>query len=85
MAYTPPSDMNEGFDNHYTANAPTPKVLNINIGNLANFSDTKVAGSADERELLAAMEEKIANAARMAFNMAQASLNLEGGINGTSA
>ena len=60
---TPPASGAEKQDvyaSHYEKSAARPTVVNINIGELAHFDRTSVASSAQERDLMAAMEEKIA-------------------------
>ena len=61
---TPPPSANAGtqdaYASHYDKSAAHPTVVNININELAHFDRTSVANSAQERELMAAMEEKIA-------------------------
>ena len=44
----------------YEKSAARPTVVNININELAHFDRTSVASSAQERDLMAAMEDKIA-------------------------
>lgn len=48
------------YASHYDKSAARPTVVNININELAHFDRTSVASSAQERDLMAAMEEKIA-------------------------
>lgn len=50
----------DAYASHYDKTTARPTVVNINIGELAHFDRTSVASSAQERDLLAAMEEKIA-------------------------
>lgn len=52
----------DAYASHYDKSAARPTVVNINIGELAHFDRTSVAGSAQERDLMAAMEEKITEA-----------------------
>lgn len=48
------------YASHYDKSTARPTVVNINIAELAHFDRTSVASSAQERDLMAAMEEKIA-------------------------
>lgn len=48
------------YASHYNKGVARPTMVNINIGELAHFDRTSVASSAQEREMMAAMEEKIA-------------------------
>lgn len=61
---TPPPTSSTGaqdaYASHYDKSAARPTVVNININELAHFDRTSVASSAQERDLMAAMEEKIA-------------------------
>lgn len=55
-----PSGSQDAYASHYTKEAVRPAVVNINIGELAHFDHTAIASSAEERDLMAAMEERIA-------------------------
>lgn len=57
---TPSADTQDAYASHYDKSAARPTVVNININELAHFDRTSVASSAQEREMMAAMEEKIA-------------------------
>lgn len=57
---TPSAGTQDAYASHYDKSAARPTVVNININELAHFDRTSVASSAQEREMMAAMEEKIA-------------------------
>ena len=57
---TPSAGTQDAYASHYDKSAARPTVVNININELAHFDRTSVASSAQERDLMAAMEEKIA-------------------------
>lgn len=50
------------YASHYDKSAARPTVVNINIGEMAHFDRTAITSSSQERDLMAAMEEKITEA-----------------------
>lgn len=55
------------YASSYSPSAARPTQINININELAHFDRTSVASSAEERDLMAAMESKISNAVYQIF------------------
>lgn len=56
----PAGGTQDAYASHYDKSSARPTVVNININELAHFDRTSVASSSQERDLMAAMEEKIA-------------------------
>lgn len=52
----------DAYASHYDKAAARPTVVNININELAHFDRTSVASSAQEKDLMAAMEDKMTEA-----------------------
>lgn len=52
----------DAYASHYDKTAARPTVVNININELAHFDRTSVASSAQEKDLMAAMEDKMTEA-----------------------
>lgn len=59
---TPSPGTQDAYASHYDKAAARPTVVNINIGELAHFDRTSVASSAQEKDLMAAMEDKMTEA-----------------------
>lgn len=59
---TPTPGTQDAYASHYDKAAARPTVVNINIGELAHFDRTSVASSAQEKDLMAAMEDKMTEA-----------------------
>ena len=57
----------QAYASHYDRAAARPTQVVFNINNLANFDRTTVASSAEERDLMAAMEDKIVGAVYQMF------------------
>lgn len=76
---TPDVVNQDGYASHYDKGAARPTVVNINIGEFAHFDRTAVASSAEERDLMAAMEVKMSEAMYRLFavaaNQAQNAMN----------
>lgn len=72
----PPPTNQDVYASHYDKAAARPTVVNININELAHFDRTSVASSAQERDLMAAMEEKIAESI---YRLSMTALNNVGG------
>lgn len=76
---TPVKDQ-QAYASHYDRAAARPTQVVFNINSLASFDRTTVASSAEERDLMAAMEEKIAGAVYQMFaeasNQAQRVMDL---------
>lgn len=53
------------YANHYDRSAAKPTQVIINIDNLARFDRTTIAGNADERTIIASIENKVAEAIAM--------------------
>lgn len=74
---TPPSQ--NDYASNYGRDAAKPTHVSINIQNLANFDRTTIAANADERDLMANLEGKIAEAVYRIFaeasNQAQLAFN----------
>lgn len=74
-----PTDQND-YRSHYDNSSARPTQININIDKLAHFDRTTVAASAEERDLIAAMENKITDAVYRIFaeasNQAQSIIDL---------
>ncbi len=68
------------YGSHYDRSAARPTQVVFNINNLASFDRTTVASSAEERDLMAAMEQRIAGAVYTMFaeasNQAQRVMDL---------
>lgn len=68
------------YKSKYTNSSARPTQININIKELAHFDRTTVASSAEERDLIASMENKIAEAVYRIFaeasNQAQSIIDL---------
>lgn len=73
---TPSAGTQDAYASHYDKSAARPTVVNININELAHFDRTSVASSAQEREMMAAMEEKIAESI---YRLSMTALNNVGG------
>lgn len=79
--YTPTSTKDQqAYASHYDRAAARPTQVVFNINNLASFDRTTVASSAEERDLMAAMEDRIAGAVHQMFaeasNQAQRVMDL---------
>lgn len=74
-----PTDQND-YQSHYDNSSARPTQININIDKLANFDRTTIAASAEERDLIASMENKITEAVYRIFaeasNQAQSTIDL---------
>ncbi len=67
-AVLPQSNTNQqAYASHYDRSAARPTQVVFNINNLASFDRTTVASSAEERDLMAAMEDRIAGAVYQMF------------------
>lgn len=66
----------DAYASHYDKSAARPTVVNINIGELAHFDRTAIASSSQERDIMAAMEEKIAESI---YRLSMAAFNNTGG------
>lgn len=70
----------QAYASHYDRAAARPTQVVFNINNLASFDRTTVASSAEERDLMAAMEDRIAGAVYQMFaeasNQAQRVMDL---------
>ena len=70
----------QAYASHYDRSAARPTQVVFNINNLASFDRTTVASSAEERDLIAAMEDRIAGAVYQMFaeasNQAQRVMDL---------
>lgn len=80
-AVLPQSNTNQqAYASHYDRSAARPTQVVFNINNLASFDRTTVASSAEERDLMAAMEDRIAGAVYQMFaeasNQAQRVMDL---------
>ena len=77
---TPSSPSQDGYKPKYEAQASMPHVTNINIQNMANFDRTAIASSAEERDIMAQLEDRIAQGVYQIFAMAsqQANAHLSG-------
>lgn len=65
---TPTSVNNQtAYASPYERSAAKPTQVIININELAHFDRTAIASNADERDLMAAMEERIAGAVYQIF------------------
>lgn len=77
--HTPVKDQ-QAYASAYDHSAAKPTQIVFNINNLASFDRTTVASSAEERDLMAAMEERIAGAVYQIFaeasNQAQRVMDL---------
>ena len=78
---TPTAAKNQqAYASHYDRSAARPTQVVFNINNLASFDRTTVASSAEERDLMAAMEDRIAGAVYQMFaeasNQAQRVMDL---------
>ncbi|MBD5306624.1 MAG: phage tail tape measure protein [Bacteroides sp.] len=77
---TPTVKDQQAYASHYDRSAARPTQVVFNINNLANFDRTTVASSAEERDLMAAMEDRIAGAVYQMFaeasNQAQRVMDL---------
>lgn len=75
-----PAQDQQAYASHYDRAAARPTQVVFNINNLANFDRTTVASSAEERDLMAAMEDRIAGAVYQMFaeasNQAQRVMDL---------
>lgn len=67
------------YASHYDKGMVKPIIVNINIGNLANFDRMTVAANSEERDLMTALEFRIAEAVYQIFaevtNQAQLAFN----------
>lgn len=76
----PPAKDQQAYASAYDRAAARPTQVVFNINNLASFDRTTVASSAEERDLMAAMEERIAGAVYTMFaeasNQAQRVMDL---------
>lgn len=52
---------------HYDRSAARPTQINMHFNNMCNFDKTTIASSADERDMMAALESKIANSVYQIF------------------
>ena len=70
----------QAYASHYDRSVARPTQVVFNINNLASFDRTTVASSAEERDLIAAMEDRIAGAVYQMFaeasNQAQRVMDL---------
>ena len=70
----------DAYASHYNKSAAHPTQVVFNIQNLASFDKTTIASNAEERDLIAAMEEKIVGAVYQLFaeasNQAQRVMNM---------
>ena len=77
---TPTVKDQQAYASHYDRSAARPTQVIFNINNLASFDRTTVASSAEERDLMAAMEDRIAGAVYQMFaeasNQAQRVMDL---------
>lgn len=77
---TPGSTSQSEYASKYKSASSRPTQININIDKLAHFDRTTVASSAEERDLIEAMESKIAEAVYRIFaeasNQAQSTIDL---------
>jgi len=77
---TPTVKDQQAYASHYDRSAARPTQVIFNINNLASFDRTTVASSAEERDLMAAMEDKIVGAVYQMFaeasNQAQRVMDL---------
>ena len=77
---TPSSTNQNEYASKYKGASSRPTQININIDKLAHFDRTTVASSAEERDLIEAMEAKIAEAVYRIFaeasNQAQSTIDL---------
>lgn len=75
-----PAKDQQAYASHYDRTAARPTQVVFNINNLANFDRTTVASSAEERDLIATMEDRIAGAVYQMFaeasNQAQRVMDL---------
>ncbi len=75
-----PAQDQQAYASHYDRSAARPTQVVFNINNLASFDRTTVASSAEERDLMAAMEDRIAGAVYQMFaeasNQAQRVMDL---------
>ena len=75
-----PAQDQQAYASHYDRAAARPTQVVFNINNLASFDRTTVASSAEERDLMAAMEDRIARAVYQMFaeasNQAQRVMDL---------
>ena len=75
-----PAQDQQAYASHYDRAAARPTQVVFNINNLASFDRTTVASSAEERDLMAAMEDRIAGAVYQMFaeasNQAQRVMDL---------
>ncbi|WP_438589553.1 phage tail tape measure protein [Duncaniella freteri] len=75
-----PAQDQQAYASHYDRATARPTQVVFNINNLASFDRTTVASSAEERDLMAAMEDRIAGAVYQMFaeasNQAQRVMDL---------
>lgn len=75
-----PAQDQQAYASHYDRAAARPTQVVFNINNLASFDRTTVTSSAEERDLMAAMEDRIAGAVYQMFaeasNQAQRVMDL---------
>ena len=64
------------YGNHYSRQAARPTQINITIGSLANFDKTFIAKNAEEREMVEAMENKMAEAISMLTSQLSSQLSI---------
>ena len=64
------------YGNHYSRQTARPTQIIINIGNLANFDKTFIAKNAEEREMVEAMENKVAEAVSMLTSQLSSQLSV---------
>ena len=60
---TTPNDARDQkqYASHYDRGSARPTHISINIDHLAHFTDTKVVSNAEERDIIAAIEDKISS------------------------
>lgn len=73
---TPGAGTQDAYASHYDKAAARPTVVNINIGELAHFDRTAIASSSQERDIMAAVEEKVTEAI---YRISMTALNNVGG------
>lgn len=71
------------YASHYDSGAARAAVVNINIGEFAHFDRTTVASSAEEKDMLAALQTNVTQSMYRLFaeaaNRAQSALNFNFG------
>ena len=80
--YTPPKATGSGkngqkdYQSHYSRNAARPTQINISIDSLARFDKTFIAKNAEEREMVEAMEDRMAQAISMLTSQLSSQLSV---------